>query len=137
MRDKFINAISKREINLIIGTGLLILIVIALSSCQNNKKEIQPISSSQIQNGCFTINLIKDVNWKPIFNGYYAPKCNSDSSYYENGAYVGKWYSDGCANITVFNPNVTVNNFTFGIYRLTSDTLIVVTGRFGVTKFYK
>lgn len=136
MRDKFINAIGEREARMMLKTIILILIIIALGGC-SSKKQIEPITETQSQNQCVSINLIKDVNWNPFYSGYYAPKCNSDSSYYENGAYVGKWYSDNCSKITVFNPNNASGNFSFYISQITTDTLIVISGRFGVTKFYK
>lgn len=132
MRDKFLN---NKTLNLIIGLGLLFLVCMALNSCKKETK--QPEYVDTWQPTCFDINLAKDVVWHPIFSGYDYPTLKSNGDYYENGTLKALWTFDGCNTIKVSNSSNSAYNFSFGIKNLTSDTLEVITARFGVTKFYK
>lgn len=136
MRDRFINFIANKETRLIIGFSLLILIGVALSSC--HKQEIaQPEKEEPYIQPCFDITLAKDVIWHPIFSGYDYPGLKGNGDYYENGVLRASWTFNGCDQITVSSSTNSNYNFSFGISRLTADTLEVITARFGVKLFYK
>ena len=135
MRDKFINAISKRETNLIIGTGLLILIIIALSGCQK-KTEKEPITEPQNIETCFEPQMIKNVTWKPIYSGYDNLYFTSSDTMYMGGQKVGKYAID-CNKISVVGPTKPMYQNMFIIVKyVTNDTLQLNSG-LGITKYYK
>lgn len=101
------------------------------------KAEVKPKDPEPFLKKCFTINLIKDITWKPIYSGYIAPKLLSNGDYYEGGQLKGKWSDNKCDCVIVKNSTIASNNFYFKIAKLSTDTLQVITGRFGVTLFYK
>lgn len=136
MRDKFINAISKRETNLIIGVGLLILIVIAMSGCQK-KTAKEPITEPQNIETCFEPQMIKDVNWKPIFNGYDNLYFDSNDTMYIGGNKAGK-YQIECDKISiVWATKPIYQNLFIMVKYVKNDTLQLNSAGLGVTKYYK
>lgn len=136
MRDRFVNFIANREARIIIGLSLLVLICVSLCSC--HKQDIaDPVKPEPYVQPCFNIGLAKDVIWKPIFSGYDYPGLKSNGDYYESGVLRATWSFNGCDQITVTSSTNAGYNFSFGISRLTADTLEVITARFGVTLFYK
>lgn len=113
----------------------IILILLIVLSCK--KKETKPTEDPAPIKKCFDMELIKDINWKVDASGYDCPKLQSDWKYYEGGKYIGTWRHNNCDSIYVSNPSIPANNFSYKLSKLTKDTLIVITARFGVTLFKK
>jgi hypothetical protein len=117
---------------------LLATIILAyfLIGCSKKAQEKTLIPGPYIQ-PCFDINLAKGVIWHPIYSGYDYPGFDTLGNYYENGSIKAKYTWDGCSIVSVSSPTNSAYNFSFGISKLTPDSLQVETARFGVKNFYK
>ncbi len=121
------------KVVLAILLAAILTLCISFASCKKNTTKNAPVTE-QISSPCFTSSAMT-VAWTPYYSWATVPKFNSDSSYYENSTYIGKWYLD-CQ--TIYVKGTPANTFSFKIQSLTSDTLKVYTVRYsGCTIFYK
>lgn len=116
-------------------TTLLVAIII----CSCSKKETTPENtpSPVPQESCLDQSKLKDVLWKPIYNGYDNIYIGSDDTMYIGSNKAGKYIID-CNKVSITNASqATYNNFYIIVKYVTSDTLLLNTLNLGVTKYHK
>ena len=122
-----------KRILILLGTIILAYLLIG---CQKQAKQSEFSPTPYIQ-PCFNFNLAKGVIWHPIYLGHDYPGFDTLGNYYENGSIKAKYTWDGCSIVSVSSQTNAAYNFSFGISKLTLDSLQVETARFGVKNFYK
>lgn len=110
---------------------------VMIPSCKKAEvKPKEPVKEVPVKK-CFELSKMVDVNWKPIYSGYDAPNLLQSGEYYEGGHLIGTWSTNQCDCVIIKNASIPENNFFFKIAKLNSDSLQVITARFGVTLFKK
>lgn len=114
----------------------MVLFMATIPSCKKAEIKPEPVPIAPVKK-CFNLPDMVGVTWKPIYSGHDAPMLYSNGGYFEAGNFIGTWSTNQCDCVIVKNLSVPANNFYFKIAKLNSDTLQVITARFGVTLFYK
>lgn len=126
---------KKQMIQVLVLLGMIILVYFLVGCSKKAQEKVLP-PEPYIQ-PCFNFELAKGVIWHPIYSGYDYPGFDTLGNYYENGIIKAKYTWNGCSIVSVSSQTNAAYNFSFGISKLTSDSLWVETARFGVKNFYK
>jgi len=115
--------------------GMIILVYLLIGCTKKAQEKV--LSPEPYIQPCFNFELAKGVIWHPIYNGYDYPGFDTFGNYYENGTIKAKYTWNGCSIVSVSSQTNAAYNFSFGISKITTDSLWVETARFGVKNFYK
>lgn len=106
-------------------------------SCKKKEIAADNDSNTVALETCLDQSKLKNILWKPIYNGYDNIFIGSDDTMYIGGNKAGKYIID-CNKVSITTASQpTYNNFFIIVKYVTSDTLLLNTLNLGVTKFHK